>query len=285
MQVLFNVAPPLIFVLAIYWFVMESPNWLWQMGRHKEAEEVASKIAGKEITFPECESAKEQKSCLGNLKDIARTLKNKSALLCVGILTLWWTVTIFVFYNYLMNPDIFGSDRHLTQLIQFSFQLPGNWLQGWLCRRVAPPKAFIIFNIATIVIGVVYGILYELTDFENSGAQQVIVALYAVSISAAFQTVYLLTSMVAPVTMKSGVFAFCNIFARSGCAISPLIGKDQLPGSAPFWLYTGLTLGACLPYCFFNVDALHEISPISLIAEREEKDLEVLEDEQNSEIV
>merc|ERR1711959_230456 len=98
-----------------------------------------------------------------------------------------------------------------------------------------------MINAAGIVLGVLYGILYlALADFENSWAQKAIVALFTVVLAAAYQLVLLLIAMVSPVKMKAGVSALCNLFGQAACAISPLIGKEQLPGAGPFWLYSGL---------------------------------------------
>merc|ERR1712058_154715 len=152
-------------------------------------------------------------------------------------------------------------------------QIPAQLFHGWFASRFGSARSlFYLYIICACVFTVYAGTAWKLGSVSaQDGTKTYFIpnlrtkypklnlAFAGISmcvLTAAYQTMYILTSDISPTDKKSGIFAFCNLLARPASMLSPQLGEKVWDGSKPFWLWSALSILCLVLFFFYDPDAL-----------------------------
>eukprot|EP00062_Callorhinchus_milii_P020828 gi/632976909/ref/XP_007905053.1/ PREDICTED: solute carrier family 22 member 4-like isoform X1 [Callorhinchus milii] len=237
---------PKILYVPFWWFIPESPRWLFSHGRVKEAEAILQTAAKKNgIRYPGMISeAKDvipymlQKDVTNNIRaynflDLFRTsnIRNISIISFV----IWFVVTIG-YYGLSLNTSNLYGDPYINCCIS-GFSEIGAYLVAWWLLHKASRR---IANSSMLLVG---GALLLLTSIVPANLHIIATALAMIgklSISATFAIIFVYSSELYPTVVRNMGIGTCCMTSRIGAIL------------APYFVYLG-TFNKMLPIIIMGI--------------------------------
>lgn len=270
------VAPlPSILFFPILWFVDESPRWLIVNRQHDRALQVLKRAARwnratlpsendlralmKEIQRESCKGTEkikdDNRGALAFMKDLAnetiilvRTRAMRRITLCIYTT---FAVSGLVYYGVSMSGGYLGSDPYLYMVLSGAMEVPGCTLTvplvNFMGRRSSNIMCYFITSVALIA----------LTFVPKGWLAMTMSLLSKVSISAAYQIVYLHATEVFPTEVRVRGLGTSSMASKIGSVSAPYL-VDAV-GSRYWWAPSVVCSGASMVaglVCFFLPETL-----------------------------
>jgi len=222
-------ALPGLLTLLSFPLLLESPRFLVVHGRIDEAAVVLHKMEAMNgaqpvrspLRPPENKLPSEEgESFLASIKMLTRPS------LCVPAITLWfsWFAVTLVYYGLTMNAGAMAGDVYTNTVLLALVEFPG-YLACYLLldckplgRRGTQALSFLVAGAALLLL------LFPAQDQVHMA----LMLLGKLGATAAFVVVYILAGELFPTTVRGVGLGICNICARSGGIIAPLMGELPL---------------------------------------------------------
>ncbi|OWF34554.1 solute carrier family 22 member 15-like [Mizuhopecten yessoensis] len=254
-----------VFYLSYIWLVPESPRWLLNSGRIKDAEKVLKKIAeGNKKTecFKPILNYEEDKKQTGKIWHIftSRVLLTRTLILFLN-----WCVISMTFYGLSMNAGNIGGDFYLNFLLLGLMDFPSTVLNLLLLNRVGRKR----LHCTCMIVG---GVSCLSTLFTTTyGGESlhtltvILVLIGKLGAGSAFGSVYIMTSELYPTVVRNAGMGACSCFARFGSMVAPYVisAAADIEG----------TIGKLLPLIIFGSASIAAGLIALLLPETLNKDL------------
>ena len=162
------------------------------------------------------------------------------------IMIILWITVSFNFYLlnfYLSNME--GS-INLNSLYSGIAMIIAFAISGPIIHELGYKISFICFFTLTLLASILY------VSLENKSDQMIAILVFAArfGICPCYSLTFLCSNNLFPDAVKSSLFGFCNIIARSLCIFAPLVAEIKDP--IPFTFVLGLS--ALCGFCTFFLD-------------------------------
>ncbi|XP_072279837.1 solute carrier family 22 member 15-like isoform X2 [Pyxicephalus adspersus] len=240
---------PGVFFFLLAFLLPESPRWLYSHGYTDKAEEVLSQIAqGNGKDFP----AVKLKGCNGTPR-CAKSANSVFDLVKYGVLR-WrtvllmyiWYVCSLVYYGLTLNAGDLKGNLYLNVALSGLVEVPAFPLclffieKSWSGRGKSTAGFLIFAGLACIFT-------MFLPDNNSLCLNPVILALLGkLSVSAAFNVVYIYTSELYPTVVRNAGLGVCAMACRFGGILAPFVpSMKSLNPSMPFMAFgiSGISAG------------------------------------------
>ncbi|XP_056344051.1 solute carrier family 22 member 3 [Oenanthe melanoleuca] len=244
--------------LLYYWVVPESPRWLLTRKKGEKALKIMRNIAkhnGKFLSphYSEITISNEEVSNPSFL-DLVRTPQMRRNTL---ILMYAWFTSALIYQGLVMRLGIIGGNLYLDFFISGAVELPAAFLIIVTIDRLGRRLPFATSNIAASVACLITAFLPE----DIPWLKTTLATLGRLSITIAFEVVYLVNSELYPTTLRNFGVSLCSSLCDLGGIIAPFL----LFRLAAIWLELPLIIFSILAaVCGLLVLLLPETKGISL---------------------
>ncbi|NXG21477.1 S22A3 protein, partial [Grallaria varia] len=244
--------------LLYYWVVPESPRWLLTRKKGEKALKIMRNIAkhnGKYLSphYSEITISNEEVSNPSFL-DLVRTPQMRR---CTLILMYAWFASALIYQGLVMRLGIVGGNLYLDFFISGAVELPAAFLIIVTVDRVGRRLPFAISNIVAGIACIITAFLPE----DIPWLKTTVATLGRLSITIAFEVVYLVNSELYPTTLRNFGVSLCSSLCDLGGIIAPFL----LFRLAAIWLELPLIIFSILAaVCGLLVLLLPETKGISL---------------------
>ncbi|NXC88458.1 S22A3 protein, partial [Cercotrichas coryphoeus] len=244
--------------LLYYWVVPESPRWLLTRKKGEKALQIMRNIAkhnGKFLSphYSEITISNEEVSNPSFL-DLVRTPQMRRNTL---ILMYAWFTSALIYQGLVMRLGIIGGNLYLDFFISGAVELPAAFLIIVTIDRVGRRLPFATSNIVASVACLITAFLPE----DIPWLKTTLATLGRLSITIAFEVVYLVNSELYPTTLRNFGVSLCSSLCDLGGIIAPFL----LFRLAAVWLELPLIIFSILAaVCGLLVLLLPETKGISL---------------------
>ncbi|XP_062344834.1 solute carrier family 22 member 3 [Cinclus cinclus] len=244
--------------LLYYWVVPESPRWLLTRKKGEEALKIMRNIAkhnGKFLSphYSEITISNEEVSNPSFL-DLVKTPQMRRNTL---ILMYAWFTSALIYQGLVMRLGIIGGNLYLDFFISGAVELPAAFLIIVTIDRVGRRLPFATSNIVASIACLITAFLPE----DIPWLKTTLATLGRLSITIAFEVVYLVNSELYPTTLRNFGVSLCSSLCDLGGIIAPFL----LFRLAAIWLELPLVIFSILAaVCGLLVLLLPETKGISL---------------------
>ncbi|NXF04666.1 S22A3 protein, partial [Smithornis capensis] len=244
--------------LLYYWVVPESPRWLLTRKKGEKALKIMHDIAkhnGKFLSphYSEITISNEEVSNPSFL-DLVRTPQMRR---CTLILMYAWFASALIYQGLVMRLGIVGGNLYLDFFISGAVELPAAFLIIVTIDRIGRRLPFAISNIVAGIACLITAFLPE----DISWLKTTVATLGRLSITIAFEVVYLVNTELYPTTLRNFGVSLCSSLCDLGGIIAPFL----LFRLAAVWLELPLIIFSILAVvCGLLVLLLPETKGISL---------------------
>ncbi|XP_061177443.1 organic cation transporter protein-like [Saccostrea echinata] len=264
--IIISVAIPFGIDALIWWFIPESPRWLFSRGKNKEATQILEKAAQynkKELSPKILENVVIEKREAGKIWLLFSDRR-------LGIRTIIifynWMVASMVFYGLSLNTGILYGDYYINFLIVVLVEFPGHALPLFMIDRFGRKKSHFVY----MAVG---GLACLSTIFTvNFGGKDLQILTTALAMvgkmfaTAAFATIYVLSAELFPTAIRNAGMGSSSCWARVGGMISPFIADtaDLVGGTSGTAIPLVIFGGACLLAAGLTLilpETLHQLLP------------------------
>ncbi|NWW38898.1 S22A3 protein, partial [Panurus biarmicus] len=244
--------------LLYYWVVPESPRWLLTRKKGEKALKIMRNIAkhnGKFLSphYSEITISNEEVSNPSFL-DLVRTPQMRRNTL---ILMYAWFTSALIYQGLVMRLGIIGGNLYLDFFISGAVELPAALLIIVTIDRVGRRLPFAMSNIVASIACLITAFLPE----DIPWLKTTVATLGRLSITIAFEVVYLVNSELYPTTLRNFGVSLCSSLCDLGGIIAPFL----LFRLAAIWLELPLIIFSILAaVCGLLVLLLPETKGISL---------------------
>lgn len=219
----FALSIPSVLLLSYYWFVPESPRWLFTVGRLEEASVILTKAA-KMNKLPtdhissELEAASKVRgtsSSKGNVLDLVRTpnMRAKTFYICFN-----WFICGLAFFGVAQYIGQTGGNIFANVAFSAALELPGTLFCIYSMKKWGRKKTVIGANCLTGVCMLLIAVV------PNTGLVPVTLAsLGIVGMSISFPTVYLFAGELFPTVVRNIGIGSASTCARIGSMVAPFV--------------------------------------------------------------
>ncbi|KFP79512.1 Solute carrier family 22 member 3 [Acanthisitta chloris] len=252
--------------LLYYWVVPESPRWLLTRKKGDKAIKIMRKIAkhnGKFLSphYSEITISNEEVSNPSFL-DLVRTPQMRR---CTLILMYAWFTSALIYQGLVMRLGIVGGNLYLDFFISGAVELPAAFLIIVTIDRIGRRLPFAISNIVAGIACLITAFLPE----DIPWLKTTVATLGRLSITIAFEVVYLVNSELYPTTLRNFGVSLCSslcdlgIFMTMDIVLSVTLYFCQIPSLSILAVACGLlvlllpeTKGIPLPETVEDVEQL-----------------------------
>ncbi|XP_069745341.1 solute carrier family 22 member 15-like isoform X3 [Narcine bancroftii] len=258
LAVVINIEGVLILLPSL--FIPESPRWLYAQGRWGETEQILENLARKNGQQKYTINLKPPTSQNGGeTASIFDLFRYRVLLGRTLILMIIWLISSLVYYGLTLSAGDLGGDRYLSLALSGLAELPSYPIclfllnRTWSGRRRTQAGFLFVGGVACLVMI----LLPENKDIGHfSFMRQSSSILGKLSISAAFNVVYIYSSELFPTSVRNVGMGICSMSSRIGGIIAPFVpslGCIQLKQKGNIDLHNwwtgkayGITLGCCI---------------------------------------
>ncbi|XP_061177531.1 organic cation transporter protein-like [Saccostrea echinata] len=250
----------------IWWFIPESPRWLFSQGRNKDAARILEKAAKynkREVSSKMLEDVVIEKKEAGK---IWLLFSDRRLGIRTIILFYNWMVASMVFYGLSLNTGILYGDYYVNFLIVVLVEFPGHVLPLLMIDRFGRKRSHIIYM---AVGGLACLSTIFTVNFGGEDLQMLTTALAMVGkmfATAAFATIYIISAELYPTAIRNVGMGSSSCWARAGGMISPFIADtaDLVGGTSGTAIPLVIFGGACLIAAGLTLilpETLHQLLP------------------------
>ncbi|XP_023780358.1 solute carrier family 22 member 3-like isoform X2 [Cyanistes caeruleus] len=243
--------------LLYYWVVPESPRWLLTRRKGEKALKIMRNIAkhnGKFLSPHYSEITISNEVSNPSFLDLVRTPQMRRSTL---ILMYAWFTSALIYQGLVMRLGIIGGNLYLDFFISGAVELPAAFLIIVTIDRVGRRLPFAMSNIVASITCLVTAFLPE----DIPWLKTTVATLGRLSITIAFEVVYLVNSELYPTTLRNFGVSLCSSLCDLGGIIAPFL----LFRLAAIWLELPLIIFSILAaVCGLLVLLLPETKGISL---------------------
>ncbi|KAK3798081.1 hypothetical protein RRG08_034637 [Elysia crispata] len=217
--------PPALSLLLFTAFLPESPRWLLQKGRTKEAMWIIQKIAeGNKVALSETACQLDDVGKEGETKSIWLVFKHKTLFIRTFIMFFNWLVTSMVYYGLSLNVGQFSGNIYLNsflsamaELLSYVFSLCVMDIVG---RKFLLCTSMLLGGLACIAS--MFPVLYGGDDIQWLRLFLSLIGKFGITVG--FAVVYVYAVELFPTVMRNSALGLCSFTARIGGILAPYIG-------------------------------------------------------------
>ncbi|KAJ7324290.1 hypothetical protein JRQ81_017310 [Phrynocephalus forsythii] len=241
---------PGLFFFLLSFMLPESPRWLYSQGKTAEAESVLQYIAlgnGKErlaLKLKQCKAAVKKED---SAPSVLSLVKHPVLRWRTVILMYIWYVCSLVYYGLTLNAGELGGNLYLNVALSGLVEVPAFPLCMFFIEK---PWSGRCKTTATFLIFAGIACVFTMCLPENTGgfffSPRVLALCGKLSVSAAFNIIYIYTSELYPTVVRNAGLGVCSMTCRFGGILAPFVPSLKALGpSVPFVVFgiSGLSAG------------------------------------------
>ncbi|XP_056141478.1 organic cation/carnitine transporter 2 [Lampris incognitus] len=244
--------------IPLWWFIPESPRWLFSQGRLEEAEAILREAARKNkveappTVFKQTESVASPPTKKYTILDILKS----SNIRCITFMSLllWMAINIG-YYGLSLNTSNLSGDPFMNSFLSALTEVPAYIMCTYLLNK-CPRRALLS---SFLVIGGGFLLLVQLIPETLHELTLALVMIGKFGFTMAFSTVYIYTAEIYPTVLRNMGIGICSSAARIGSITAPyIIFLGTYNKFLPYVIMGGLTVVTSLVNFFlpetFNKD-------------------------------
>ncbi|GFN93715.1 organic cation transporter protein, partial [Plakobranchus ocellatus] len=238
-------------------YLCESPRWLLQKGRTKEAAAIFQKIGEKNklMMSPKTKSL-ENIEIDGKGETVWHMFMYFSLLIRCLIIFFNWSVASIVYYGLSLNVGDYSGDIYLNFFLSSAVEM-ASYVFCLVVLDITGRKYLLCFSMligGNACLATIFPVLYgtEAQDWIT----MVLSLIGKFGASASFAVIYIYSAELFPTMMRNSGLGLCSFMARVGGILAPYIGdisdvvKGNLGTALPLVMFGGLSVAAGLLVLF-----------------------------------